>query len=182
MYQCPRCDKLLTHKELSGGKCIGCNLEFAPVRGDIEKLSRDTLLETFANEVTKEHRGIDHYNTAINMIKAYLVNVVCFRRKSVTSFFLVSDMEIKCFLFRVDRMRTLTRLQFDFIPKYSGIKKYNYEQVIGHHRGKTLSCFESKNFEEVLDIAMGVYQIKKRKFGNSSTFVNETNFYTVRTW
>jgi len=170
MFRCTKCDKLLTVKDVRVGVCSGCGLEFKVTdETDIEQFQEDLLIERFEREVNKKLKRINYYDTAVNMLKAYLNNVVMVRKPDGCVVYRVDDMETTSLLFMVRRTLKCVRLYFDYNPKYQGVV------YLKKPDGRYVATLDTKDFEKVLNIATSIYKIRsprkgKGKNGNGETF------------
>lgn len=181
MYSCPRCDKLITPKEGCAGKCNNCGLEFSlSNEPDIPRIQEDVLIQQFTEQIIKSKKDINYYETAINILKASLRNVVILKKSERCMFFKVEDSEISCFLFRLFRVKSFVRIQFDYNPRYHGVKVYTPEQVKQKNMGVVKAFMDTRDFEQLIDIALSVYKYKTKKYGERKIPSVNSNFYIFR--
>jgi len=176
MYQCPRCDRLLTDRDYRTSKCDMCGLEFTVKdKAGIDRLQKRNLVEMFAEEINRNaKKKINYRETITNILKTYLGNIVIFRRPTQSSVFLVEDMEIKCLLFKISGKTTSIKLFFDTIPKYRGVVKMSPSAII-KIGGNIRSYIDTKDFELVMDIASSLFRAKRGKYRDTKR--NDSNLY-----
>jgi len=181
LYSCPRCDKVVSRIEKKGNVCTGCGLEFSiSDQTDVSKIQTDLLIKRFADEITKSKKNIDYLETAINIIKASLVNVVMLRKTERCAFFRVEDMEISCYLFSLRKRRKCVEFVFDNNPKYKGCVPISEEQRKKWKWGIAGSYLETTSFETVADIAMAVYKTKTERYSDKKGKDKNSNLYKFR--
>jgi len=169
MYLCPKCDKGLSKEELNEGQCNNCRLEFTVKnKTDLSLLNDNVLIEKFSEEVRRDKRrkiSTNFYETAINILKAYLTNVICIRRKDYCSFFLTRNVEMVCFLFKVHRVRSYVCVYFDLnLTKYKKISKCpDYKTRTGRF-GPMKSVLRTKDLEYMMSVCLSVYDRKTRQY------------------
>jgi len=172
MYRCTKCDKMLTAKDVKGCICSGCGLQFKITKDtDIEQFQEDMLIERFEREVNKKLKRINYYDTVVNMLKAYLSNVVMVRVPKGCTFYRVDNAEVTSILFRVRNTRSCVRMDFDYNPKYQGVVYMNKKD------GRYVTTLDTKDFEKVLDVSMSIYKLRSRR--TKKTDASE-NFYRYR--
>lgn len=181
LASCPKCSRIITKFDVDLGRCVVCDLDISAIGKELSMIQEETLLETFADEIKKGTKKIDYYNTAINILKAYLVNVVCVRKKLRTSFHYIDDSEIRCFLFRLVNVRSIIFMEFDYSPKYVHVNGYTKSQIKSKKLGAIKSYARLTNFEHMMDLAMAVYHSKKsRTESYKKDFVPSVNLYRYR--
>jgi len=182
MYQCPRCDRLLTDKDFRHSKCEICGLEFSgPEKADVSKIQKQSLLDMFGEEILRRNKQrVDYYLTSVNILKAYLSNTVYFKRANRTAFFLTDDMEIKSFLFDLGKHTKCIRMIFDHVPKYKGVVKLTPEQRKRAMFGGAKSLIDLRDFEIMMDIAMTIYKLKSAKYCGTDKADNSRTLYIYR--
>jgi len=176
ILECPKCKRMITPYDVKHGRCVVCDLDISAIGKDLSMIQEETLLETFANEIKKSDRKIDYYGTAINILKAYLVNTVCVVREIRTTFFYVEDCEIKDVMFRLCDRKKMIHMEFNYVPGYRGIKRYPTDIIKSCNLGAIKSYYQTTNFEKMMDIAMSIYNSKKKKCVKNSSKISLYRF------
>lgn len=181
LYSCPRCDKVVSRIEKNGNVCTGCGLEFSiSDQTDVSKIQTDLLIKRFSDEITKSKKNIDYLETAINIIKASLINVVMLRKAEKCVFYRVEDMELSCYLFSLRKRKKFVEFIFDSNPKYRGCVAISEEKRLKCKLGLAAAYLRTTNFEKVADVAMAIYKVKAEKYMDRKKIDKNTNLYIFR--
>lgn len=178
VYVCPKCERMITEYDVKLGRCVVCDLDISSISEDLSMIQEETLIETFASEIKKGDRKIHYYDTAINILKAYLVNVLCVRKKMRTAFHYVEDKEVKFFLFRLRNNVSNIYMEFDYMPNYKGVRKYSERRQRLGNFGGIRSFIILTDFQKMMDLAMAIYSTKK--LSCSKEFAPTANLYRFR--
>lgn len=173
-YSCPRCDKPLRTEEVDAKKCSNCGIGF--------KVTKDTNVAIYQEralvaQLAKEVFGlkgtrIDYYNTAINILKSALLNVIYSKSKRHTTFYRIIDGEIKYFLFRLTKTYKSIRIEFDMRLGYKKVKNYSDEYRLRGSKGRLKSYLNTKDLELLVDVCMAVCEIKNKRYGKQTQLVD----------
>jgi len=181
LYSCPRCDKVVSRVEKNGNVCTGCGLEFSiSDQTDVTKIQTDLLIKRFSDEIMRGKRNIDYLETAINIIKASLVNVVMLRKIEKCMFYRVEDMEISCYLFSLKKRKLYVEFLFDTNPRYDGCVPISEEKRLKCKLGTATAYLRTTNFEKVANVAMAVYKIKAERYMDRKKVDKNANLYIFR--
>lgn len=152
---CTNCGRVFNDIEKKERKCSNCRWSFDPDDPrDITAIDSNLLVKRLHEEAFKKVKKIDYYETAINILKAYLSGVACVRKRRFTRFYRVEDMEITCFLFKLWCHRTEITLEFDTRLRYTDVTIYK-KPIEG------MKCkLKTKDFQRMMRIVSTVYEIK----------------------
>lgn len=167
-YNCPRCDKGFSQKEVVDGRCENCGLRFrVSQKTDMALFDENALMDRLAEEIVQgKEVKINHFEKSIELIKGYLSGVVCIRRKEYCTFYLVKDQEIVCFLFRLVNFVKTIYLEFDTVFRgLEDVFPYNEEKLKSMNMCKAKSYLKTIDFEYAMQIALYVYQKKSKQYG-----------------
>lgn len=184
---CPKCNRMITNFDVKIGRCVVCDLDISAIGKDLSMIQEEVMLETFASEIKKSDKKLDYYKTALNILKAYLVNCVCVLRTRRTVFYYISECEIRDMVFALVARKKEIYMEFNTVPKYPDIYEYTKDELRLLKLGTVKSYYRTTNFENMMDLAMSMYNTKKNKNRNSIdkskiAFYNrsKTSFYRYR--
>lgn len=168
-YECPRCDKQLRQDEIDNKRCSNCGLEFKITENtDVAMIKEKQMLRKLAKEVFGvKNNKIDCYETAINLLKSVFLNVVHTRGDRFVTFYKVVDGEIKYFLFRLDKIKSKIRVEFDINLRYKNITRYSLEERKRRKLGRIKCCLSTNDFDFLMEVCNAVSERKNRLYGNS---------------
>jgi len=167
-FNCPKCDKPLRVEEVNKKKCGNCEIELdINVKDVISGVQEKRLREMIEAEMfaVKKDDIIDHYETAINILKATFSNVVCKRNTDSTNFYLVVDGEIVDFLWKVVPNVNQILIGFDInLYKYTVNMVKLLPRDFKRWRGKLRSAMMSNDFVYMVEFTEMVYRRKFNKY------------------
>lgn len=172
MLTCPKCDKGLSHAEVTVKRCNTCGLEFDVAKPvNVGPRSDHVLLQTFINESRKRNKNfVNYYETVINFIKAYFPHTICWRfyqnnpDKTYARIYLIKDQEVMGFLFRIRRVLSYAFVEFDIhidhtVENVKPLKKRTNQTATA-----IKSFIKTKDLEVLMPILQHVYNRKLNRY------------------